>query len=107
MPFRIKVSLAALVFVLTLLLVGPLVVPIPPLSDTVPAAQLADPDSRFIKVDGLSVHYKTSSLTPPDDAPTFVLLHGFGSSIYTWHKVMDTVRRFGAVWSPSTARLSA
>ena len=94
MPFRIKISLAALVFVLTLLLVGPLVVPIPPLTDTLPAAQLADPDSQFIEVDGVNVHYKTSSLTPPENAPTFVLLHGFGSSTYTWHEVLDT---FGAL----------
>ena len=94
MPFRIKVSLAALVFVLTLLLVGPLVIPIPPLTDTVPAAQLTDPDSQFVEVDGVNVHYKTSSLAPPQGAPTFVLLHGFGSSTYTWHKVMD---EFGAL----------
>ncbi len=99
MPFRIKVSLAALVFVLTLLLVGPLVIPVPRLSDTVPAAQLADPDSKFVEVDGVNVHYKTSSLTPPEDAPTFVLLHGFGSSTYTWNNVMDEFGRLGRVFA--------
>lgn len=97
MPFRIKVSLAALTFVLTLLLVGPLVVPIPPLSDTVPAAHLADADSKFAEVNGVSVHYKTSSLTPPAGAPTFVLLHGFGSSTYTWHEVLDAFGALGRV----------
>ena len=96
MPFRIKVSLAALVFVLTLLFVGPLVIPIPP-CETVPAAQLADPDSNFIEVEGLNVHYKTSSLPPLEDAPTFVLLHGFGSSAYTWHSVLDTFGALGRV----------
>ena len=38
---------------LLLLLVGPFLMPVPPLEGTVPPEQLADPDSRFIEVNGL------------------------------------------------------
>ena len=50
---RLLIGLAAL---LGVLLVGPFLVPVPPLEATVPVEQLADPDSRFINVNGLTVH---------------------------------------------------
>lgn len=34
---------------LLLLLVGPFLIPIPPLKDVVPPAALADPDSQFVE----------------------------------------------------------
>jgi len=40
--------LIALAVLLVILLVGPFLVPVPPLEGTVPPEQLADPDSRFI-----------------------------------------------------------
>jgi hypothetical protein len=47
-----------LLALLLLVLVGPLLIPVPPLTDTLPPRALADPDSRFVTVDGLEVHYK-------------------------------------------------
>lgn len=46
--------------------------------------QLADPDSLFVEVNGLRVHYKLAGRgTPP-----LVLLHGSFLSVYSWREVM-------------------
>jgi pimeloyl-ACP methyl ester carboxylesterase len=65
-------------------LIGPFLIPVPPLTDTVPPAQLADPDSRFVEVNGLTVHYKIVG----DGDPTLMLLHGFAASVFSWREVM-------------------
>jgi len=57
-----RMLLISLVIILAFLLIGPFLIPILPLTDTLPAEQLADPDSRFIEVDGLQVHYKTAGV---------------------------------------------
>ena len=95
MPFRLKVSLAVLLSLLTIALVGPLIVPVLPAPDTVAVAQLADPDSQFVEVDEVRVHYKTAGAE--GESPTFVLIHGFGSSTYTWHEVMGDFGELGQV----------
>jgi hypothetical protein len=51
-----RVALILIGIVLLAVLVGPYLIPIPSLEDTVPPEQLAGPDSRFIEVDGLRVH---------------------------------------------------
>ena len=84
MPFRIKLTLIALGLILVMLTVVPLIIPVPALADTVAAKELADPDSHFVEVDGLQVHYKTSGA----GEPTFLLLHGFGSSTFSWRNVL-------------------
>ena len=58
MHLLLRLILAFLAFLLVLLLIGPFLVPIPPLEGTVPPEQLADPDSRFVEINGLKVHYK-------------------------------------------------
>lgn len=98
MPFRLKVSLAILLGILTLLFVGPLIVPIRPLPDTVPARDLADPDSQFIELDGIDFHYKRAG-TDLAQPPAFVLLHGFGSGSYTWHSVIDELGLLGPAYA--------
>jgi pimeloyl-ACP methyl ester carboxylesterase len=62
----------------------PLVVPVPPLQDVLPPEQLADSDSRFARVMGLRVHYKMTG----HGQPVWVLLHGFGSSVFSWREVL-------------------
>ena len=57
--------------------------PPPPLTDTVTPQQLADPDSRFLEVDGVTLHYMERGPTPPD-TPVVVLLHGFNGSVFNW-----------------------
>jgi len=75
------------------LLAGPFLIPVPPLEDTVPAEQLSDPDSKFIEVNGLNVHYKTYG----QDGPVFILLHGFGASLFSWHAVTAPLAEYGTV----------
>lgn len=70
--------------IILLLLVGPFLVPVPPLSDTVSPEELADPDSRFIELHGTRVHYKEQGA----GEPVFLLLHGFGASTFSWREVM-------------------
>ncbi len=79
------------IIVSLVLLVGPYLVPIDPLEGVVPPKELADAESRFIKVDGLEVHYKEAGTA----APNFVLLHGFGASTFTWREVMDDFSAHG------------
>ncbi len=66
---------------------------IPAQRDTVPPEALADPDSRFIELNGVRVHYKIYG----QGEPTFVLLHGLGSSTFSWHKVADMLAAEGTV----------
>jgi len=75
------------------LIVGPLLVPIPPLEGTQPPQALADPDSQFIPINGLQVHVKTQG----QGEPVFVLLHGFGASVYSWRAVMPGLAQSGTV----------
>ncbi len=91
MPFRIKLTLIALGLILVMLTVVPLIIPVPALADTVAARELADPDSRFVEVNGLQVHYKTSGA----GEPTFLLLHGFGSSTFSWRNVLAPLEQEG------------
>ena len=73
-----------LLMLLVCLMVGPFLVPIPPLENTVPPEELAEPDSQFVTIDDVKVHYKTAG----SSNHVLILLHGFGASTFTWHKVM-------------------
>ncbi len=42
-------------------------------------ARWGGPPSRFVEVDGMSVHYRDEGAGPP-----LLLVHGTGSSLYTW-----------------------
>ncbi len=92
-PRWLRVTGIVLATLLVLLLVGPFLVPVPPAPGTVPPATLADPDSQFIQVEGLSLHLKTLG----DGQPVFILLHGFGASLFSWHEVMEPFSRHGLV----------
>lgn len=86
-------ALIGIVGLLSLLLVVPLLAPVPPAKETVPEAELADPDSRFLDVDGLAVHYKIAG----HGEPVFLLLHGFGASTFSWREVMTPLAEIGTV----------
>ena len=89
----LRAGVIALGALLALVLIGPFLVPIPPLEDTVPPEQLADPDSRFIQVNELKVHYKTTGAGEPN----LILLHGFGASVFSWREVMEPLGEQGTV----------
>ena len=98
----VPIVLTAVVVVLFILCMGPFLVPVPPLEATVPPEQLADPDSRFVEVNGLQVHYKTTGQAEP----TLVLLHGFGASVFSWREVMLNTHKGGyhGISHPGTNR---
>ena len=62
---------------LSLLLFGPYLIPVPPLTGVLPPEELADDDSQFIEINGQKVHVKKMG----QGEPVFLLLHGFASSI--------------------------
>ncbi len=76
---------AALLIIFALILMVPLLIALPPLPDLAPVEELTDPDSQFIEINGLKVHYKQAG----SSGPALVLLHGFGASVYSWHAVMQ------------------
>lgn len=84
--------IAAVVVVLALV-VGPFLVPVPALQDTVPPQELVDADSQCITVDGMAFHYKRAG----SGEPVFLLLHGFGASTFTWREVMAAFAARGTV----------
>ena len=88
-----KILLIIAAAILLVLLIGPFLIPVPPLEDTVPPQSLADPDSQFIEINGVSVHYKING----QGEPTLILLHGFGASTYSWREVMDPLSQLGTV----------
>jgi pimeloyl-ACP methyl ester carboxylesterase len=83
------ILLAAAGLLILVLLIGPFLVPVPPLKDTVPPETLADADSRFADVDGLKVHYKLAG----QGRPALVLLHGFAASTFSWREVTAPLAR--------------
>jgi pimeloyl-ACP methyl ester carboxylesterase len=86
-------GLIVLVGGLTMLLVGPLLIPVPPLKGTFHPHELADDDSEFIEINGLDIHVKKRG----QGEPVFVLLHGFAASLYSWHAVMEPLSQLGTV----------
>jgi pimeloyl-ACP methyl ester carboxylesterase len=78
---------------LFVVLVGPLLIPVKPLKDTLPPEELGDGDSQFIEIDQQLLHVKKMG----QGEPVFLLLHGFASSLYTWHAVMEPLSQIGTV----------
>lgn len=84
------IALSVLVF---LALIVPFLIPVPPLENTVPAERLADEDSKFVEINGVNVHHKTYGT----GESVFILLHGFGASLFSWHEVTTPLAEFGTV----------
>ena len=89
----LKITLIILSALLILILVGPFLVPVPPLKNTQPAQTLADDDSQFIEINDMALHYKRAGTGDP----VFILLHGFGASTFSWREVMAPLADYGTV----------
>jgi pimeloyl-ACP methyl ester carboxylesterase len=96
MTFRLKVSLAILLALLSTAFFVPFIYPIAPLENTVTERDLADPDSLFIDVNDVTIHYKDTLATTESDV-TFIMLHGFGSALFTWDAVTKDLSAYGRV----------
>jgi pimeloyl-ACP methyl ester carboxylesterase len=89
----VRGALIAMGILLIILLVGPFLVPVPPLEGTVPPAELADDDSLFVEVGDVTLHYKIAG----EGEPAMVLLHGFAASLFSWREVMEPLSEVGTV----------
>jgi pimeloyl-ACP methyl ester carboxylesterase len=85
----LALALAALLVLLTF---GPFLVPVHPYQGRTPD-ELADQGSRFITVRGIRLHYKVYG----QGEPLILLLHGFGSSTFTWDRVGPALAQLGTV----------
>ncbi len=73
--------------------VGPFLIPVPPPEGTAPPEQLAGPDSRFVEVNGVRLHYQEAGA----GEPVMILLHGFGASTFSWRSVIQPLSSHGRV----------
>ncbi|MBL8061933.1 MAG: alpha/beta hydrolase [Anaerolineales bacterium] len=88
-----KISLSFILFACLTMAVGPFAVPVPKLDDLVAEMEFVDTDSKFIKINGVNIHYKEAG----SGDRTFILLHPFGGSTYSWREVMDDFAALGHV----------
>jgi pimeloyl-ACP methyl ester carboxylesterase len=88
----IKIFLPVILgIIITGILIIPLFIPYPTGKYT--EKQLADSDSRFIMVDGLSVHYKMYGT----GKTVYILLHGTLATTFTWRDIAKTLSEKGTV----------
>jgi pimeloyl-ACP methyl ester carboxylesterase len=93
MVIRVWSALGLLVLTGLAVMIGYLLMAIRPLSGLMTPEQSADPDSRFMELNGLKIHYKTAG----SGEPLILLLHGFSASTFSWHETMEPLARFGTV----------
>ena len=93
MPITLKSTTAVIAIVTLLVMVLPMFVHAPPPANVLSVEQLAEPDSQFIEINGIKVHYKISGV----GSPVIILLHGFGASVCSWHEVIEPLRELGQV----------
>lgn len=88
-----KFLLLSLIFACVTTALGPFVIPVPTLDGLVSEQEFVDPDSQFIEINGVNIHYKEAGA----GERTFILLHPFGGSTYSWREVMDEFAKYGRV----------
>ena len=90
MPFRLRITVAILASAVLLAFFAPLLLPLPALEDTVAAEELADADSRFIRLPDFTLHYHEAGSLETAERH-FVLLHGFGLNLFSWRAVLPAL----------------
>lgn len=88
-----KFLLFSFIFACLTMAVGPFAVPVPKLTGLVDASTFIESDSKFIEINGVDIHYKEVG----SGERTFILLHPFGGSTYSWREVMDEFAPYGKV----------
>jgi len=63
-------------------------------SETVPIDGLAGPDSRFVEVNGHTIHYTKQGTGSP-----LILVHGFAGSLYTWRHLIPLLSEHYTVYA--------
>lgn len=90
---RSRLGLFILAGFIVIVVVGPLIIPFPDRKGIEPLDNLIYPDSKFINIDGIDIHYREIQ----KEGSLILLLHGYGSSTYSWEKVMVPLSQFGTV----------
>lgn len=88
-----KFTLISFAFACVTAGLGPFAVPVPKLDGLVSEQAFAEPDSKFIEIDGVNIHYKEAG----SGERAFILLHPFGGSVYSWRNVMGEFGKYGRV----------
>jgi pimeloyl-ACP methyl ester carboxylesterase len=88
-----KIFFGFSVFACFAITVGPFLVPIPELDGLVDESEFVEPDSKFIEINDVRIHYKEEGTGDK----TFILLHPFGGSTFSWREVMDDLAEYGHV----------
>jgi pimeloyl-ACP methyl ester carboxylesterase len=91
MKKTLRVLAIFVLLVLVLALIIPLVIPLPAPSNLTSIDQIKDPDSQFIQINGLNVHYKQAG----SGGTAILLLHGFGASTFSWRDVIQSLSALG------------
>ncbi|MEX2535511.1 MAG: alpha/beta hydrolase [Trueperaceae bacterium] len=84
-------SVSIFLALLVLILLGPFLIPVPPLEGTAPERSLATPESEFAGVDGVTLHYLEQGSGPL----AFLLLHGYPSNAAGWNSVLPELALYG------------
>ena len=99
LPFRIKVSLFVIAFLVVLVFVVPLLVPVPAAPGTQPLAALAQ-EAEYMNVAGVDLHVEVFAPGDPEasatTAPLFVLLHDYAFSSYTFAELGPALTAYGS-----------
>lgn len=72
---------------------GPFAIPVPAADGLSDEQAFADADSQFVEINHVDIHYKEAG----KGGRTFILLHPFGGSTYSWREVMDDFAAMGRV----------
>lgn len=91
-----KIRNLVLIFVgvfILLVFILPLFWPIHPLENIKPVEDLSLQSSQFVHLKGINVHYTDSV----EGERAIVLLHGFGSWLYTWNEIVDSLSEYGRI----------
>ncbi len=88
-----KIIFIFLIFACLTAAFAPFIIPVPELEGLVSEEAFIDKDSKFIEINHVNIHYKASG----SGETTFILLHPFGGSVYSWREVMDDFAQYGRV----------
>ena len=84
---RLRIAGLALLVTTLLIILGPFLVPVPPLPCTPSAERLAGPNGTFVRIDDLDLYAEIAG----QGAPALVLLHGFAASAYSFSDVLPAL----------------
>lgn len=88
-----RIIITSLIFACLTAALGPFFVPVTELDGLVLAEKFIEADGKFIEVNNVNVYYKEAGA----GETTFILLHGFGGSTFSWREVMDDFSKYGHV----------